>query len=64
MEGLDDLNFNLLDHSGCSFNFSRMLHNSLCPRTNIVVEAALTKQLPLPYKNNLVILETQEHESQ
>jgi hypothetical protein len=37
MEGMDDLNLNLLDHSGWSFNFSRMLHNSLCPKTNTVV---------------------------
>jgi hypothetical protein len=35
--GLDDLSLKLLDRSGRSFNFSRMLHNSLCPRSNIAV---------------------------
>jgi hypothetical protein len=29
-----------------------------------LIETALTKQLPLPHQNNLVLLETQEHESQ
>jgi hypothetical protein len=64
MEGLDDLNLNLLNHSGQSFNFSRMLHNFLCPRTNTAVETALTKLSPLPYQNNLFLLEMQEHENQ
>jgi hypothetical protein len=64
IEGLGDLNLNLLGHSEWSFNFSRMLHNSLCPRTNTAVETALTKQSPLPYPNNLFLLETQKHENQ
>jgi hypothetical protein len=29
-----------------------------------LIETALTKQSPLPYQNNLFILERQEHESQ
>jgi predicted PurR-regulated permease PerM len=29
-----------------------------------LTEIALTKQSPLPYQNNLFLLETQEHESQ
>jgi hypothetical protein len=29
-----------------------------------LIETALTKQSPLPYQNNLFLLETQEHESQ
>jgi hypothetical protein len=32
--------------------------------TQWLIETALTKQLPPPYENNLVLLETQEHESQ
>jgi hypothetical protein len=65
MEGLDDLNLNLLSRGGRSFNFSRMLHNSLCLRTNTaVIVTALTKQSPPPYPNDLFLLETQEHESQ
>jgi hypothetical protein len=65
MEGLGDLNLNLLDQSGWSFNFSRMLHNS-CVQGLIqrLTETALTKQSPSPYQNNLFLLETQEHESQ
>jgi hypothetical protein len=37
MEGLDDLNLNLLGHNGWNFNFSKMLHNPLCLRTNTAV---------------------------
>jgi hypothetical protein len=37
MEGLDDLNLNLFGPSDQSFNFSGLLHNSLRPRTNTVV---------------------------
>jgi predicted PurR-regulated permease PerM len=32
--------------------------------TQLLTEIALTKQSPLPYQNNLFLLETQEHESQ
>jgi hypothetical protein len=37
LEGLGDLNLKLLDCSGWRFNFSRMLHNSLCLKTNAAV---------------------------
>jgi hypothetical protein len=53
MEGLDDLNLNLVDRSGWSFNFSRMLHNSLCLRTNTVVNRDSSHQtITSAYKNN------------
>jgi predicted PurR-regulated permease PerM len=32
--------------------------------TQLLTEIALTKQSPLPYPNNLFLLETQKHESQ
>jgi hypothetical protein len=65
MEGLDNLNLNLLDCSGWSFNFSKMLHHSLCPRTKQwLIETALTQHSPLLYQNNLFLLGMQEHDSQ
>jgi hypothetical protein len=64
MEGLDDLILNLLGHSVQSFNFSRMLHNVLRLRTNaVLIERAHTKKSPVPYPNNLFLLETQECEA-
>jgi hypothetical protein len=36
MKELDDLILKPLDHSVPSFNFSRMLHNALCLKTNAV----------------------------
>jgi hypothetical protein len=65
MEGLDYLNLNslvivarVLILVGC--------YIIPCVRglTQLLTEIALTKQSPLPYPNNLFLLETQKHESQ
>jgi hypothetical protein len=65
MEGMDDLNLNLLDHSGWSFIFSRMLYNSLYLRINTVVNWDSPHQtFTTAQPKYLFLLETQKYEDQ